>query len=332
MPVETWSAADFREQVAGWTAAQCERHQIRLTGGSEQPHCRPWSSAIRFESGEGPLWFKVNGPGTLHEGTLVGALSELEPRLVPEVLAVDVDRGWFLMRDAGPVMRSVLPATRLWPHWETVLVRYAEAQIRLADHVGSLIAAGVPEVSPATLPGQAADLVKELAELDPADGGLSPQEAEALRRRLPAYTEWCEALAASKIPSSIQHDDLHSSNICWGGSAERARIIDWGDASVGHPLGTMLCTLNSIGFHVGCELDDPRVQRVRDAYLEPYTTYADKAQLMEYVGLARRVGCVTRALSYRSAFVGEPVSTEAEYEFPVRGWLLEMLEDSRTEW
>jgi hypothetical protein len=324
--VEHWSSAAFREEAAAWVRRVCARHGIELTGESEQPHCRPWSSAIRFESTTGPVWFKVNGPGTQHEPMLVDVLGRLVPELVAEILATDATRGWSLARDAGPVMRSTAEPDQLWDSWAAILQRYAQAQIQLTRHVPELLATGTPEVSPATLPGLAADLVKELSEVSPADGGLTDQEAVDLTAKLPELGSWCEDLAGSGIPSTIQHDDLHSSNICWGGSAVSARIIDWGDASIGHPLGTMLCTLNSIRHHAGLEADDARVLRVRDAYLEPFTSYADRADLVRYVALARSVGCVGRALSYRGALMGEPLSTHEELDFPVRGWLLEMLE------
>jgi hypothetical protein len=47
---------------------------------------------------------------------------------------------------------------------------------------------------------------------------------------------------------------------------------------------------------------------------------------VELVSLARRTGCVSRALSYRRALQGEPISTHRDADFPVRGWLLELLE------
>ena len=107
---------------------------------------------------------------------------------------------------------------------------------------------------------------------------------------------------------------------------DTARIIDWGDTSVGCPLATMLCTMNSIAFHSGREVDDPLVLRVRDAYLEPFTAFAPRSELVEHVTLARRTGAVTRAMSYQHAFDGEPRSAQAELDWPVRGWLLETRE------
>jgi hypothetical protein len=93
----------------------------------------------------------------------------------------------------------------------------------------------------------------------------------------------------------------------------------------------MLVTLNSVAYHLGVfredgVIDDPRVLRVRDAYLEPFTTLAPRADLVRLVDLARRTGCLARALSYRAALRGEPPETHAEHEFPVRDWFLGITE------
>lgn len=325
--VELWSSASFHEEAAAWVADVAESRGVVLTGPWSQPHCRPWSSVLRFESTSGPVWFKVNGPGTRHEPDLVVTLGKLAPDLVPQAIGVDAHRGWSLARDAGPVLRAIAAPDRLWSIWERLVRRYAEWQIRLADDVRTLTRTGVVELSPQTLPQTARRILRDLAVLPPENGGLTVQEVQEVEERLPTYDAWCADLAGSGIPSSIQHDDLHSANVCWTGSAETVRIIDWGDASVGHPFGTMLCTLNSIAHHAGCEVDDPRVARVRDAYLEPFASYAPHKDLLRYVDLARRTGCIARARAYQAALEGEPASTHAEYDFPVREWFLDLLSD-----
>lgn len=327
MGAAVWSSAAFHDQASTWVTEVCARKGITVDGDDDQPHCRPWSSTMSYPTSSGRLWFKVNGVGTRHEPRLVAALSRLEPDLVPQLLAVDADRGWSLARDAGPVMRSVAAPGELWSTWERLLVRYAEAQVRLAPSVPRLLETGVRDLSPSKLPHAARGLADKLQQQPVDEGGLTEAECDALLARLAAYDGWCAELDGSGVPASIQHDDLHSSNVCTGGPVEQARIIDWGDACVGHPFATMLCTMNSIAFHAQCQPDDPRVRRVRDAYLEPFATYADRAVLVHWVELARRTGCVSRALSYAAALVGEPVSTHAEYDFPVRSWLLEMLKD-----
>lgn len=323
--VQTWAAEPFLGEATAWVTAAAGSAGTRLTGEREQPHLRPWSSAIRYGAEPDDLWFKVNGRGTRHEGALVGVLGRLEPSLVPPVLAVDVDRGWSLTRDAGPVMRSVAAPEDLWDAWTRVLVRYGEAQLRLAAHVEQIRSTGLEDTSPARLPGHLRELLGELADVPPDAGGVEAEELRRFEACLPEYDEWCAELAASDLPLSVQHDDLHSSNICWGGTADSASIIDWGDASIGFPLATMLCTLNSIAWHVKTEVHDPRVCRVRDAYLDVFSGYADHAALVRYVELARRTGGVARALSYRAALLGEPVATHREHDFPVRDWLRELL-------
>lgn len=324
--VTRWGSEEFLDEGQSWVARAAARAGLTVTGDREQSRVRPWSSAVRFGADGGALWFKVNGVGTRHEGGLVAALAAQEPSIVPGVVAIEPERGWFLTRDAGPIMRDLLPVEEQWSAWEEVVPRYAEAQVRLAEHGETVLATGVPVASPTTLPGLFRDLVEELGSVPVDDGGLDDDERSRLTALCRTYDGWCAELGESGVPDSIQHDDLHSGNVCWVTSPVEARVIDWGDASWGSPLATLLVLMNSLAWHAGCELDDRRVTRVRDAYLEPFTAYADRPALLHLVDLVRRTGCVTRALSYRAALAGEPVATHREHDFPVRGWLLEVLE------
>jgi hypothetical protein len=328
MPVEEWAGAAFHDEALGWVAERLETHGLALVGDWEQPHARPWSTAMRVETTGGRCWFKANGAGTRHEPTLLSLLATRLPGLVPAVLAVDVDAGWSLSRDGGPMLRSVLEPDQSWAAWEGIVVDYAQAQLALADDQGAVLACGVEERSPRTLPGQVRDLVDELSRVAEERGGLSGEDRVRLEGLLPAFDRWCAELAASPVPDSLQHDDLHSGNVCWPGDGS-ARVIDWGDASWGSPLGTMLNTMNSLAFHAGIpvegqHVDDPRVLRVRDAFLEPFTPFGARDDLVHGVDLARRTGCVVRALSWRAAMSDVPPSANQEYDYPVREWLLEL--------
>jgi hypothetical protein len=192
-----------------------------------------------------------------------------------------------------------------------------------------------PGRSPAHLPLEYRRLLGDLAAKSTDQGGLSSQQASALERLLPRYDDWCAELAASPLPDTLQHDDLHSNNVCWPGTpadASSARIIDWGDSCMGYPLGTMLATLNSIAFHAGMlhndrgNIEDPRVLGIRDAYLEAFTGLGSHRELVRWVALARSTGCLTRALSWERAVQHAAASVAVEYEFPVRAWLMELLE------
>ena len=339
------------DDASAWVTGSCADLGLVVLTTGERIHDRPWSDVVARDiregnGNEGRVWFKASGIGTRHEPKLISALASLVPDLVPEVLAVDAERAWSLSRDAGPTWRSAVAVADQWPLWEDLLGRYAVAQLALAAHRAPLLAMGVPERSPATLPHQAAELIAELTLLGDGCGGLSAAEAEGLAARLPLYGHWCHDLDGAGIPLTIQHDDLHSNNICLAGPAKslisdptanrlpavpegRTRVIDWGDASIGHPFGTMLVTLRSIAHHGCCEVSDPRVQRVRDAYLEPFTAHAPRAELIAVADVAQRVGAVARALSWRAALLGTPTPVHGEYDFPVRRWIQELLADPR---
>ncbi len=330
MTVEEWTSPAFHDEARAWVAEQLAAGGARLTGEEEQPHARVWSSAIRYETTTGRVWFKANGPGTRHEPALLQLLDGLVPGLLPEVLAVDPSRGWSLSRDGGPVLREVAPPDQIWQHWETVLTRYAEAQILMSEHRDAVLGTGVVEVSPRTIPGQARALLDQLASTRLDEGGVTAEQTDAVAALLPSLDDWCAELAASGVPDSVQHDDLHSSNVCWpeGGGF---RLIDWGDTVWAAPLGTMLATMNSIAWHAGMYVDGqpvdaPQVLHLRDVYLEPFTVFADRETLVRGVQLARRTGCVGKAMSYQAALLGQPVEVHAEQDFPVREWFLGLLE------
>jgi hypothetical protein len=333
-PVVLWTSSAFVEEVRAWVEAQLRPRGSRLTDEWEQPHTRVWSSTIRFETTDGRVWFKINASGTAQEPALLALLGELRPGLAPDVVAYDEARAWSLIRDGGPMLRSRADPDALWDYWERLLPRYAEAQLALAEHRHRLLTTGVPDRSPTQLPVEYCRLVAELAAQPTEDGGLTDDEASALEQLLPVYDHRCAELAASPVADTLQHDDLHSNNVCWPGDLDdlsSVRIIDWGDASVGHPFGTMLATLNSIAFHArvlndDARIDDPRVLRVRDAYLEPFGGLGSRQELLRWVALARSTGCLTRALAWESALRDAPAAVVTELEYPVRGWFLELLE------
>ena len=333
-PVDLWTSTTFIESARTWTAAQLGPGGVRLTGEWEQTHARVWSSTIRFETTEGRVWFKVNGPGTAYEAKLVALLDELRPGLAPQLLAYDEAVAWSMTRDGGPMLRSKAEPDALWGYWERLLPRYGESQLALATDHSRMRACGAPDRGPVQLPLEFGRLLDKLASRPIEQGGLAQQQAAALEGVLPAYEGRCAELAASPIPDSLQHDDLHSNNVGWPGEMadlSSARIIDWGDASIGHPFGTMLATLNSIAFEAGVPVDGPqlhdsRMLRLRDAYLEPFSSLCGVEELRRLVGLARSTGCVTRALAWERALQEAPLSTITKYEFPVRTWLLELLE------
>jgi hypothetical protein len=119
------------------------------------------------------------------------------------------------------------------------------------------------------------------------------------------YVAWCEALAAAPGGATIDHNDLHDKNILPGPDGT-ARFYDWGDSVVAHPFASLLVALGVIVHGLGCAVDDPRIERVRDAYLEPFLDLAPHAELVATAELACRVAKVARALVWlRAEAAGE---------------------------
>ena len=95
-------------------------------------------------------------------------------------------------------------------------------------------------------------------------------ELEALRRFEPRFAELCAEVAAESPGDSIQHDDLHVNGVFVLG--DELRVMDWGDASIGHPFASLIVTFRFLERENGLSPDDPWFARLRDAYLEPWGT------------------------------------------------------------
>ena len=303
-----------------WLEAQLARRGLVVTGTVTQPHVRPWSTALSVPTTGGLVWFKAGGPGNRHEAALLQALTEWRTPHILEPLAVDVDRGWLLLPDGGTRLRDTLAGGPGVDAWLRVLPRYAELQRAVSTRADELVAIGIPDLRPTSLPDHLASLAAEPTVV------LTDADRARLRDLLPIVRRWCDELADVGIAPSLQHDDLHDGNVFVG--AEGDRLFDWGDASVAHPFGTLLVTFRSIASR---GLDDGAAKagslaRLRDAYLEPWTTSHSRAELETATLLAMRVAIIGRALSWHRALTGIPPDDHGEWAGNVGGWLLELFE------
>lgn len=268
-----WTDPAWLAEALAWIEAQ----GIELTATVEQPHVRPWSTALRLPTTDGVLWFKANHPSLAHEAAVVSIISRRRPDLVPELVAADLETGWMLMRDGGERLREVIERERDLSRWLDLLPQYAELQIELAAEADALVAAGAPDRRLAVLPEA----------LDPFE--LSTEQSARV-------ADWCERLASYGIAETIQHDDFHDGQIFVRDG--RYLFFDWGDACVSHPFFTLSVTLEGV---LRWGLDDIEdsvdIAPFRDAYLEPFERYGTRSELVEATTIAFRLGWISRALS-----------------------------------
>ena len=280
-----WLDPSWRAEAEEWI-----RERVDVTGSIEQPHVYPWSTVLRVPTAEGPLWFKATTP-EVHgfEPRLTEILAETCPDRVTELVEIDEDRAWMLMRDGGTRLRELEPPD-LSP-WQGILPRYAELQIAVTPRADELLALGVPDMRPAGIP----DAVESLLEDDHAlmlgeSEELRRDQRDELRRRLPELRALVEELEAFGIPATIQHDDLHDGQVFVRNGD--VRILDWGDSCVSHPFHTLTVTLRALAWRHGIEPGSVQLLRLRDAYLEPFGAPAAAADL------AYRTGTLGRALAW----------------------------------
>lgn len=287
-----WSDPEFLEDTHAWIRVNAE-----VTGPIEQTHVQFWSTVLRVPTSDGILWFKA--PEDRSEIDLTALLGEVRPGSVPEIVATDRERGWMLLRDAGVRLRDVLASDPDLHHWETVLGDCAELQLAVAPQVARLLEIGVPDRRLGGIPGRVTDLLEDDAflMLDQPEG-LASTDRETLRALVPTIHEMCEELASVGVPDSVQHDDLNDGNVYvdTGGY----RIVDWGDACVSHPFHTLTVALRATAYRLDLEPGGPEIERLRDAYLEPFSTYGSRAELAVAADTAYRTGTLARALAWRS--------------------------------
>jgi hypothetical protein len=222
-------------------------------------------------------------------------------------VAVDAARGLVALPTAGTPLSRLPGGARRWPD---LLAEHAGLQRALSQHADEAVALGVPDLRPSVVPEALGALVRRTP--------LPPAVRQAVDAAAPDVQALCELLAASGVPSTVQHDDLHDDNLLVDADGT-ARLLDWGDCSVGHPFGVLLVTERLLRTENG--FDDRAVRRVRDAYLEAWTDLLARAELDELADAACRVQHVARALAWERALASAAPADRAPWGAPVQGWL-----------
>src|SRR5207302_697516 len=117
-------------------------------------------------------------------------------------------------------------------------------------------------------------------------------EHAQLRRLIPEAHGAFEELGSSGIPETINNDDMTDGTIHVRDGSYR--FLDWGDACVSHPFITLTVTLRVIELRHKLAPESKAIARVRDAYLEPFTAFGGREELLRLVPLARRFGQICR--------------------------------------
>ncbi|MEV7401549.1 aminoglycoside phosphotransferase family protein [Streptomyces sp. NPDC091267] len=309
-----WEDPDWREAALTWAVRGLAAHGLRTTRRLAV-RLRPWSVLVRMSAEDEPdAWFKANPAASAFEAGLTEALARWVPGHALHPLAVDAARGWSLLPPGGALFRDVLRHDSADGRaWEEPLRQYAAMQRALGPRTQEMRQLGVPDARMAVLPAIFDRLVDGNTALDPAT-------RTALRALRPRLKDWCDELAATGIPDSLDHADLHDGQF-FAPRPGRFTFFDWGDAAVSHPFCSLLVPLRTAADRYGT----PVLPRLRDAYLEPWTdTGLTAAGLRRAVSLAWRLGAVGRACSWGRLFPGAGEGPAAAGDAAGARWLAEL--------
>ena len=108
-----WYDPKWQKRAHDWIRSEAERNQIHLIGEIEQPHARVWSTVMRVPTNAGMIFFKATAAETIYEIALTQLIADIQPDVMPELIAVDTARGWMLMRDGGDQLRASIRPYRM---------------------------------------------------------------------------------------------------------------------------------------------------------------------------------------------------------------------------
>ena len=209
-----WATPEWRERAVAWLDAQLANAGVHRVGDVEQPHLRPWATALSAQTNRGKVWLKAACAGTRFEVGLYELLQRAAPRWVLAPIAVDTARGWIVLPDGGPSLGEAVGGAEVASALARILPQYGELQRTLAPHAAALLALGVADMRAPAMPerfDQALEAVRPHVE-----SSETPEDAETFRRveaHRSTYLEWCNELAAAPVAPSLDHNDLHPWNI-----------------------------------------------------------------------------------------------------------------------
>jgi Phosphotransferase enzyme family len=291
--------------VAAWVDQTLRDCDLEASGPIEHLRTRPWSALARVPTSDGDVFFKADPPALAFEPALTLALARRRPDCIPDVVASNLDRSWFLMRDAGPQLREVLALSGDPAIWDELLPLYAGLQRDLGESVDELIALGTPDDRPENLRLAFEELLPRW--------DLEPHLP--LAQVIEDYAD----LLGDAIPISVVHEEFSDNNIHL--SAEGPVVIDWGEAVIGHPFSGLVVTMRGQVDRWGYAPGGPELRRLRDLYLEPWTEFAPLAELVELFELAYALGMISRALAWDRILAPLGEEDRADYAHIVPAWL-----------
>ncbi|MDQ0157463.1 phosphotransferase [Robertmurraya andreesenii] len=275
--LEIWLSASLSSAFPwfefGWRRKMEEWVQKMLPHDSlEFEQIRSWerSTLFRVQAENESYYFKAVPDVFSHEPAVSRYLFENHPSYVPEILGIEIEQKWFIMKEVGG---SLLGYTDHLEYWRQSLLRLAHIQKESIFHTNELKKLNCPirpvsQVIRSHLKASLDDLVRTRE--------ISSETYWRLKDRLPNILEKCDLLEKhSKLPLALEHGDFFGGNIKI--QEENAIIFDWSDCSLSHPFLSVIVLLDEVK-----QLFSERSAEILlEDYLCQWSNYGTRAYLLE---------------------------------------------------
>ena len=316
-----WYEPGWFAQAESWMALALSQVGRTLAGPVIQ--VRSWQRAclLQAETDAGPVYFKAVPPVFAHEPAITHALAARYPQHIPPVLARHPRHPWFLMAGVEGIS---LTQRQDVAAWENALRTFALIQIDLTGRVDRLVELGCAQRGLDAMTDQMAQLLDDSTLLLPnRPAGLGEEDRATIRDMLPGLKVKAQRLAQIKLPPTLEHGDFWPGQVLIvddepstplvNGKRSPVRqptappshpvFLDWSDCSIAHPFFS-LSLFDDIVEMEGYLSDVPNLrERLRNAYLGPWTVYAPLADLIEAFELARPLAAIHNALIYQQSIL-----------------------------
>ena len=282
-----WSNAHWYYQVRQWLRDNLPPAGYFSRNSFKQVRCWSMSSIMKIPTDSETLYLKAVPSLFSVEADLVRWLGQLAPEQVPEVIASEPERGWFVTRDFGGANLSECEDYSIW---KQALQAYAQLQIKTTCRTSELLSLGCMDRRLPRLIEHCHQLAEYFCRTSTEESGLSRENAKRWRRALPRLKELAAELESLGIPYALEHGDLHCGNIQV--ADEGFVFFDWTDGCIAHPFFSLEPFL----------VETPREPVIRSefvqAYLEVWQTHLPHADCQKALKLARVLAMAHQTWSY----------------------------------
>jgi hypothetical protein len=279
-----WTRRGWYVEALAWSIALLREIGAVAAGTPEQLRAWERSFLMRIPTSAGAFYFKAAPPMFAHEAPLMTWLANHYPDNVPEIVAVDVERGWVLQREANGAALP-LNEVREEEEWYRAVRRLAEIQLDSSRRVRELRAVGCPhrglEILARRIPRLCADAG---AMLPGQPDGLTRREIEQIAALAPTLLALCEELASYDLPDALEHGDLWANNVL--STLSGPIYLDWSDSSLSHPFFSVSQLMIEAAGLLPASSRESRRQ-LRDSYLLPWRVAAGGESLDRAFEIAR---------------------------------------------